>query len=52
MYKVRDRDYRDSDTLWLLITSDQDYPKYQPDVLELTRKDVLEMLLDFDQDES
>jgi hypothetical protein len=52
MYKVRDRDYRDSETLWLLITPDQDYPDVRADILELTREDVQEMLDDFDQEET
>ena len=51
MLKVQDRDYRDSDTLWLLIRSDSESGDIRFDHLELTRTQVQEMLDDFDQEE-
>ena len=52
MLEVKDKDYRDSDTLWLLIQSVSGTNDVRPDVLELTRDDVQEMLDDFDQEEA
>ncbi len=52
MLEVKDRDYRDSETLWLLIETVTDGGFEVVDVLELTRTQVQEMLDDFDQDES
>ncbi len=51
MLKVQDKDYRDSETLWLLIETVPDGGFPVVDVLELTRDDVQEMLDDFDQEE-
>ncbi len=52
MLEVKDRDYRDSETLWLLIRSVPGFDTVRPDVLELSRDDVLEMLSGFEQDEN
>ncbi len=50
MLEVKDRDYRDQDTVWLLIQSVPGTETVRPDVLELSRDDVLEMLSGFDQE--
>ena len=52
MLEVNDKDYRDSETLWLLVSSVPDGGYQVIDVIELTRADVEEMLSGFDQDES
>ncbi len=48
MLEVKDKDYRDSETLWLLV-QDTRYTAWT-DILELTRDEVQEMLDDFDQE--
>ncbi len=51
MLEVKDRDYRDIGTVWLLIQTVPGLSDIRPDVLELTRAEVQEMLDDFDQEE-
>ncbi len=51
MLEVKDRDYRDSEELWLWVQPIPGLSDIRPWCLELTRDDVQEMLDDFDQEE-
>ena len=51
MLEKKDTDYRDSNTVWVLVRNVSYLEDVRPDVLELTRSDVQELLDGFDQDE-